>query len=73
MGEVEEIVGRLVAPSTGRTEADLQADVRALLLAAAERSFRRVRGHKELPKLREALRRHATGVEEEVGDSPIAA
>ncbi|MDQ3691967.1 MAG: transposase, partial [Chloroflexota bacterium] len=39
----------------------------------AERSFRRVRGHKELPKLGAALRRHATGVGKEVKDSPIAA
>ena len=40
----------------------------------AERSFRRVRGHKELPKLRAALRRHADRVDgEEVRDFPIAA
>jgi putative transposase len=41
---------------------------------AAERSFRRVRGHREMPTLRAALRRHVRRVTgEEVGDFPIAA
>jgi putative transposase len=41
---------------------------------AAERSFRRVRGHREMPTLRAALRRHVHRVTgEEVGDFPIAA
>ncbi|HEV2771371.1 MAG TPA: IS256 family transposase, partial [Thermoleophilaceae bacterium] len=40
----------------------------------AERSFRRVRGHRELPKLRAALQRHVQRVDEEkVRDFPIAA
>lgn len=40
----------------------------------AERSFRRVRGHRELPKLRAALRRHVQRIDrEEVRDFPIAA
>ena len=40
----------------------------------AERSFRRVRGHRELPKLRTALRRHVQRIDgEEVRDFPIAA
>jgi transposase-like protein len=40
----------------------------------AERGFRRVRGHRELVKLRAALRRHLRGIDgEEVGDFPIAA
>ncbi len=40
----------------------------------AERSFRRIRGHKELPELRAALRGHAGRVErEEVKDFRIAA
>ena len=40
----------------------------------AERSFRRIRGHRELPELRAALRRHAGRVvREEVKDFPIAA
>jgi hypothetical protein len=39
-----------------------------------EHSFRRVRGHRELPKLRAALRRHANRIDgEEVRDSAIAA
>jgi transposase-like protein len=40
----------------------------------AERSFHRVRGHRELPKLRAALRRHVRRIDvEEVRDFPIAA
>jgi transposase-like protein len=40
----------------------------------AERSFRRVKGFRELPKLAAALRRHATDVgKKEVGDFQIAA
>jgi putative transposase len=40
----------------------------------AERSFRRVRGHRELPKLRAALRRHIRRIDAEgVKDFPIAA
>ena len=40
----------------------------------AERSFRRVRGHQELPKLRAALRRHVQRIDgEEVRDFPVAA
>jgi putative transposase len=40
----------------------------------AELSFRRVRGHRELPKLRAALRRHVHRIDrEEVKDFPIAA
>ena len=43
-------------------------------MLVAERSFRRVRGHRELSKLRAALRRHAARVEgEEVRDFPLAA
>jgi putative transposase len=39
----------------------------------AERSFRRVRGFKQLPKLQAALRRHAAKVDaEEVRDFPLA-
>ncbi len=40
----------------------------------AERSFRRVRGHRELPKLRAALQSHAQRIDrEEARDFPIAA
>ncbi len=40
----------------------------------AERSFHRVRGHRELPKLRAALRRHVRRIDgEEVRDFPVAA
>jgi hypothetical protein len=40
----------------------------------AERSFRRVKGFRELPKLQAALRRHAADIDrKEVRDSPIAA
>jgi putative transposase len=40
----------------------------------AERSFHRVRGHRALPMLRAALRRHVQRIDgEEVGDFPIAA
>jgi putative transposase len=40
----------------------------------AERSFRRVKGFRELPQLQAALRRHATDVDpKEVRDFPIAA
>jgi hypothetical protein len=40
----------------------------------ADRSFRRVKGLRELPKLRAALRRHAADVDrKQVRDFPIAA
>jgi transposase-like protein len=43
-------------------------------MLVAERSFRRVRGYRELPKLRAALRRHVQRIDrEEVRDFPIAA
>lgn len=40
----------------------------------AEKSFRRVKGFRELPKLQAALRRHTADVDQkEVRDFPIAA